>query len=217
MSDIQKIKSDVLSKLYFSAGDNISETQPLSKYGVTGFELAEALIRLENQYSIRLPLQKMNVNITLAQIVNMFAEKMQKKNTSPAQTEKPTYEKIESAVRQAIDMFGIKGIIPNKSLKHYGLDFMDALSLMNMLEKKFLLPESMISDAVNEAYKKKKAENSSIISQDGFFDVYNSANLSDLIHILCQHFQIQEPGVVYDKVQGVKHAIVKATQDEIQK
>ena len=75
-----QIKADVLAALYLES-DNTSEKEPLSKYGVKGDELADALIQLESRYHITLPLDKIkNTNVTLAQIINVVAEKLQEKD-----------------------------------------------------------------------------------------------------------------------------------------
>ena len=213
MSDNAKqIEKYILELLYLS-DQKISDTLPLSKYGINGFDLADALIKLETKYSVKLPLRTMTTDVTFGQIKAMLIEKTtNKKEEKTVQTKKPTYEEIVTEVKKALDAFGIKSVTVDKSLKHYGLDFVDALSLMNMLEKKFSLPLDIISNAVKKSYSGKD-----MVFQNGFYDVYNSANFADLVHILCEHFKTEEPHALYSKVQQVKQTVAKESTNDLQK
>ena len=215
-NNAKQIEKDVLETLCLFESDNISETKPLSQYGVSGFDLADALIKLEDKYSIKLPLQTMNTDITLGQVKALLLERVNQKQANPVQIKKPTYEEIVTEVKKALDAFGIKSVTVDKSLKHYGLDFIDALSLMNMLEKRFLLPLNMISDAVKKSYTG-KMEVHDIVLQNGFYDAYNIANFADLVHILCEHFKTEEPHALYSKVQQVQQTVAKESTNDLQK
>lgn len=217
MSDNAKqMEQDILELLCLS-DQKISDTLPLSKYGINGFDLADALIKLETKYSVKLPLRTMTTDVTFGQIKAMLIEKTtNKKEEKTVQTKKPTYEEIVTEVKKALDAFGIKSVTVDKSLKHYGIDFIDALSLMNMLEKRFLLPLNMISDAVKKSYTG-KMEVHDMVFQNGFYDAYNSANFADLVHILCEHFKTEEPHALYSKVQQVQQTVAKESTNDLQK
>lgn len=183
-----------------------------SSTGMDSFDVMTLLHKIEQRLSIDIPdsaLPKLMKDWTYKNLLDatynayVSAQKTvsQPTATQPAKSVavKPAQPVVltnrqdtEKVVRDVFYFVGVPSakVKPELSLKHMGIDFIEALDIIQQLEKKIQLQPSAIASEIEKNYKRTNS-----------LDIYTLPTFNDLINIIMKLRGIQEP-VVANAMQG---------------
>lgn len=190
--------------------DDVLMQNTLVSFGLGSLDIFDVVLRIEDELGISFDdkdFKKRYSDMTIGDLVNIAVKNYEYKMNQPELVNNtlPTsksgkivdYNNIEESVRKTFATFGVsqKEFVATKPIKTFGLDFMDALGMMNDLDREFNLPNSYICDKFMEKIK----------SKNGSYDLIS---YNDFINILCEKFKILRPQSV------IIAAIISAKQNQ---